>query len=61
MDDSLKIETSYWSAIPLKYEELFKFAEEATDEIERLQEENRKLKERITELGWIASPERMGQ
>jgi len=47
MNDSLKIETSYWSAIPLKYEELFKFAEEATDEIERLQEEIRKLKEPV--------------
>lgn len=61
MNDSLKIETSYWSAIPLDPKELFEFAVEATDEIERLHEENRKLKERITELGWITSPERMGQ
>jgi len=36
-------------------------SKEAVAEIERLREENRKLKERITELGWITSPERMGQ
>lgn len=34
---------------------------EAVVEIERLREENRKLEERITELGWITSPERMGR
>jgi hypothetical protein len=34
---------------------------DAIDEIERLRAENEKLKERITELGWISSPERMGQ
>jgi len=32
----MKIETSYWSAIPVDYDELVKFAEEATDEIEKL-------------------------
>ena len=31
------IETSYFSAIPLEYNELFKFAEEATDELEKFQ------------------------
>ena len=36
-DDVLKIETSYWSLIPLDPDELYKFAEEATDEIERLE------------------------
>ena len=33
----MKIETDYWSAIPVDYDELVKFAEEATDEIEKLQ------------------------
>lgn len=33
----MKIETDYWSAIPVDYDELMKFAEEATDEIEKLQ------------------------
>jgi hypothetical protein len=32
----MKIETSSWSAIPVDYDELWKFANEATDEIERL-------------------------
>ena len=32
----MKIETSYWSAIPVEYDELVKFAKEATDEIEKL-------------------------
>ena len=31
------IETSYFSAIPLDYDELFNFAEEATDELEKYQ------------------------
>ena len=33
----IKIETSYFSAIPMEYDELFKFAEEATDELEKFQ------------------------
>jgi hypothetical protein len=36
-------------------------AYDAIEEIKKLREENSKLKERNTELGWIASPERMGQ
>ena len=32
----MKIETSYWSAIPVDYDELREFADEATDEIEKL-------------------------
>lgn len=39
----------------------FAFVKKTIDEIEQLRAENEKLKERITELGWIASPERMGQ
>ena len=52
--EKLKSSTQWWHAdCDMKME--------AAHEIEKLREENRKLKERITELGWIASPERMGQ
>ena len=34
---------------------------EAANEIERLRKEIERLKERNSELGWIVSPDRMGQ
>jgi hypothetical protein len=34
---------------------------EAANEIERLRLENAQLKERLTEMSWIISPDRMGQ
>ena len=46
----MKIETSYWSAIPVDYDELVKFAEEATDEIERLEDAVESYKKTANDL-----------
>jgi len=46
----MKIETSYWSAIPVDYDELWKFADEATDEIERLEDTVESYKKTANDL-----------
>jgi len=47
---TMKIETSYWSAIPVDYDELWKFADEATDEIERLEDTVESYKKTANDL-----------
>jgi len=46
----MKIETSYWSAIPVEYDEFCKFADEATDEIERLEDAVESYKKTANDL-----------